>query len=218
MTFLFLDGIGYTWILAVFVMIAAIIPVIKLVYKKYKNGLALWMIVYLIAALIMFFTPNDAITEKMLSYILSYLFLATVGFCFEEVKKSKVCVGIGCGVMLMLVAYVLVTDRFAIWDISINKYPPTIYYVMYGILIFYLWDVLCGLISNPKKNKAIYNIILYVSKYSFDIYLWHIFALYITNSIVTPWIRLPIVYALSFILSWLYRVVINNIKSLACKR
>lgn len=213
MTFLFLDGIGYTWILAIFVMIAAIIPIIKIVYKKFKNGIALWMVVYLMAALIMFFTPNETAVEKIFLYISSYLFLATVGFGFEDIKKSKICVGIGFAIMLMLVAYVFATDLFAIWEISINKYPPNIYYVMYGILIFFLLDALNSLIPDPKKYKVMYNAILYTSKCSFDIYLWHIFALFVTNSIENVWIRLLIVYALSFILSWLYRIVINIVKN-----
>ena len=114
--------------------------------------------------------------------------------------------------ILLLVAYVSVTKRFAIWDFRLNKYPPTIYYAMYGVLVFY---VLQAIFQQEFVNIAphLMKVFEYVSRNSFDIYLWHIFALFITETVTNRWLRLPLVVAISVALAFLYRKSVKGLKT-----
>lgn len=216
-TFAFMDGIGYTWILAIFVMIAIIVPVIWYLDLKIKYFPQIVLVCYgIIGSAIFVFNSNSRIA-KLVLYVLTYVFLSCIGIFLDRYIKSKTSMMVGCSLFVFLIIFVLVTNRFSWYDFHLNKYPPSIYYALYGVLIFALIYFIFSHM-NTNENNPIMKSIIYISKNSFDIYLWHIFALYLTQDFDDLIIRLIAVGVISLGLSYLYRKIINSSKQLMNKR
>lgn len=213
MTFVFMDGIGYTWILAVFLMIAVIVPVIRFLSQKYKTAIVIVMILYLIIGIFLFITYKGFKLEKLLLYCLSYSFLTIVGYHFEDLIKNGKAIILFSSVNVFLIFYVLITGKFAVYDIRVNKYPPSIYYVMYGILVFAILYIICKMLRLEDKNNIFIKSIIYISKNGFDIYLWHIFALYLTEKMINKHLRLVLVLVISLFISYIYRKILKIINN-----
>ena len=64
-TFLFMDGIGFTWIIAVFIMIAMAMPLLAFLTKKYSWFRIAFPVAYTCIALLIFISEFDAFYIKV---------------------------------------------------------------------------------------------------------------------------------------------------------
>ena len=96
-TFLFMDGIGYTWILAIFVMIAIFTPIYKVMVNKIERNNLVALILYWILGLTLFLVPGKNIIVKLMMYASGYIFLSFFGYCYESYKSKTVILLLGGG-------------------------------------------------------------------------------------------------------------------------
>ncbi len=210
-TFLFLDGIGYTWIIAIFILIAFVTPFIRGIVNKFNWIIWVWPVIYWILGLLLLFFQYDNILTKVFLYSSGYIFLSFVGFVIREKRERINAYIISCLVAIVCCIGVLLFTGRSPFDLSGNKYPPTVYYITYGLMITLIFMLAFSKMENfPNAgNLLISKCIVYISKVSFDVYLWHVLGLYITKPISNIWIRFVSVIVFSLSGAWLF----NTIKS-----
>ena len=97
------------------------------------------------------------------------------------------------------------------FDFSAQKYPPTIYYVIYGLVAFIILKEVFSFLSCKTQLSQVNMLVEKVSKISFDLYLWHIFALYLSRNVSNRTMRLFAVILLSFAFAIIYSLIKSKI-------
>lgn len=207
-TFLFMDGIGYTWIIAVFLVTALATPIIKYLVDKIPpikwggGAIAYWTMAFTI-----FVFQADHNLVKVFLYVSGYLFLTFIGFsvCIEKKMLKPYLIG---GIIVIFCCIVVILFRQGdIFDISGNKFPPSVYYIAYGMTISLILIRLLSRIEDKLSSCRATKYITELSKQSFDIYLWHVFGLYVTKSISNDWMRFVMVIMVSVSGAWIYNEI-----------
>jgi fucose 4-O-acetylase-like acetyltransferase len=180
------SGIGYVWIIRVFLFVAITLPLyVKLagIVKNIKIYLVLLALIYGIYELLYFLYPGAIITRQFSSvdwifqnvifYILPYSVVAGLGLVISKINKQVI-------IYLTLVSFVILAAlAFANNFVATQnfKYPPRIYYLSYALSV----SLLLYLLSKTKIFTQLLNnkIVLFIGSYSLWIYLWQILFLYI---------------------------------------
>lgn len=163
------SGIGYVWIVRVYLVIALFGEGLSRIMNK-----NIW--IFFMFYLIYEFLCKIKINNYLINNIFENLFLISFGyllfFCYGVFFKnlnSKIIIIISIICLGSLVFKFLINDGLNLQD---YKYPPRGYYFYYAILmfnvIFYLKNYLC-----EKKLEKI-KIVSFIGKSTMWIYLWHI--------------------------------------------
>lgn len=211
MTFLFLDGIGFTWIISIFIIIALVMPFIIYFEKSITLFKILVPCFYICFALITFIFNYDTLAVKVVLYIGGYLMIAFLGYLLNIRPWLKNYIMFSTIVIYLLCILIIVLFQKNIFSLSMNKYPPTIYYISYGIMISIILMKILEFLENFLFKRKVSKIIKFMSKRSFDIYFWHIFGLYITIDIKNLWIRFIVVTISSILCGAIYYLVNEHI-------
>lgn len=169
-------GFGYVWIILIYLYSAFLIPIYRKIGYNFKS-ISLVLIIYFAYELLYFFGIgiNNKIVDTTLFYIIPYGLLTFIGYNIEKMsnKQKHFLIAINLTIFVLLAYYYFIkTGSFQL--VQISKYPPRIYYLSYGILCSILFICFC----NKNEFKIFENkIILYISKHSMWIYLWHILIL-----------------------------------------
>ena len=199
-SYLFAGGIGYIWIVKVYLAIALALPIIKNVIVERKKWfwveLVLFWGIYLVVEM---FLGNNKIWYEYFFQTFPYILVASIGVylfynphCFSYI----------------FTIFSLITIIYAIgyqgFTPSLYKFPPKGFYMAYGLA------TACGLyLLVPQKPNTIVN---WISRNSFSIYLWHMVFLFITNALgdvalfawVCKWyFQFPIIVIASISLTYL---------------
>lgn len=197
-SFLFLWGIGYVWIIRVFILVAMISTLVLKLFRACKSSnhfLGLLLIIYGCHELILILLENITIENKLLSVLIQnyFLFIIPYGCLFglgitlpKMTRKSLLVIcGIFLIVFLMMNGYYYYTQEVNLYPETF-KYPPRLYYESYGIfasiLAFLLVDKLTTTYNLNQQENLLTKIIIFTSSSSLWIYLWHIFFLTLPQS------------------------------------
>ncbi|MEH1912112.1 acyltransferase family protein [Nostoc sp.] len=199
-TFFFLKGIGYVWIIRVFTLVAIFAnPLLKL-YKFCKSEnkfLALLFLIYLGYEILFikigrFNLHNQIIIQLIddyLFYLIPYGCLFGLGIVLLQLRFKKILFisGFFLTIFLLLTGFYYRTlGHFA--STADFKYPPTMYFVSYGIFMslfaFCAVDRICSKYNLSNNNHVLIRGIIFISSSSLWIYLWHIFFVYYWQTIV----------------------------------
>ena len=204
---LLIGGIGYVWIIRVFLLIAIIAPFLLNLHRKLNNIALFLAIIVIIYISYEFFIPiflqsqasavantprsffgiilNNILISQFILLLIPYGCLFALGMVIEQIKnRSILIVSLFFGVIFFLLAYHYYAQSESFVLAQAYKYPPRLYYVSYGIFSSLLLYLSAKLIF---ANIAIRNILLtfkfdqiliFLSDSSLWIYLWHIFVLY----------------------------------------
>lgn len=211
-SYLLLDGIGYVWIIGVFVVVALLNPFILRFSKGVKENRKYFSIIGVIyigyiglTLLNRYLSGTPALLfEHLVLYTIGYGLIAAVGIRFKQLSKREVWSGF---IVSVLVYFVLAySNGFALT--SIAKYPPTTYYLSYAMVATFGLSLLLEVkpIFNIFNNKFVY----FISENSMWFYLWHIFPVY-SMSIVERFI--PILET-SWVLRFVYVFIVTIILTL----
>jgi len=202
-------GLGFVWIILIYLYSAFLIPVYRKIGYKSKSIIVI-LSIYIVYELLYFFGIGTAnkIIDTTFFYIVPYGLLTFVGYNFEKnSNKTKITLVLINFILFFLLVYYYYFKTGSLQLVQIAKYPPRIYYLSYGLLCSIILIFVCS-----KYNFKIYNnkIIRYISKHSMWIYLWHILILdiYIYLSLPELWyIKLFFVYIIAIIVV----IIINKI-------
>lgn len=176
-----LSGIGYVWIIRVFVLVTLIAPLIRSFSAKIKNNTAyllLILLTLLIYSSVMPWLSAFGVIKVTLLDLVPYACVFALGMRLERLAKDKI--------LLIAALNVLVFSGFALWfwvtehkfvGTQLYKYPPHLYYLSYAIAISLLAYIAADSLLKWVKSMKLQNVVLFVGRNSMWIYLWHIFAI-----------------------------------------
>jgi fucose 4-O-acetylase-like acetyltransferase len=229
-SYLLLGGIGYVWIIRVFVLVALVSPFIyRWHMNESSNKTYFFVIAFIFIAyeIVRYLTLPfiDNYVAKFLSeifhYIIPYSLIFAIGLRIPSLHTRFVAnisfvslavfITFGLGIYILTGA-VLPTQQF--------KYPPSIYYFSYALLIssiLWIFRKKIELLINKIKLK---EIVLFCAQNSIWIYLWHIpvVRFFHANFVVKYLAAFGISTLLVLIQVWLINRIIENVQSTNLKR
>ena len=181
-SFLLLEtgSMGYVWIIRIYLTIAVFSLIIKRLAVKIK--LLLHFVVFNIVATVLCFIlykslsliDNSLLNNILLEYFYYGCVYTIIAFqgCWLKINNSnwKKIFFIYIALFLVIQISLSIKNNTFWFSPSSYKFPPELPYISYGLLITLFF--LCYL---PNKCPLF---LLFVSKHSFSIYLWHIIFLH----------------------------------------
>lgn len=176
-----IDGIGFVWIMRVFFLIALICPFILTMSEKIKRNdlyfgvLALGYLLYK-GLLLIDLQLHGGIEKTYSSFIVygfGYGLIAALGIRFKNLtNKQSLALG-----LVMLIAYMSCMYRYNFASTESYKYPPTLYYLSYGLFA----SILLYKLLEIKSIEAVFDnrFVAFLSRSSVWLYFWHIIFIYV---------------------------------------
>ncbi len=193
-TFLLLEGIGYVWIIRVFILVALFASLILNLYRFCKSEvrfLALLAFIYVAYEFLLNFTQHHNLRYQIISslvndylfYIISYGCLFGLGIVLPKLRGRTILLISGISLILFLCCGVYYYHQLGHFISNVEfKYPPRLYYVSYGVfmslLAYYIVNKLYVKYNLSDKDNILMRIIIFIGSSTLWIYLWHIFFIY----------------------------------------
>lgn len=194
-SFLLISGIGYVWIIRVFLMVALVAPFLYLINKKIISNAYFFFILLIsiiLFEIITYFTLDyfngSAIyifLGSIIFYIVPYSTLYIFGIRIDDLSK-KILLRLFCFLLILFISissFLFYKDGRFIGTQEF-KSPPSIYYFSYALMVSIVFWIYSDFIWGKLNNKM-QTFILFVSKNSIWIYLWHIPFVVFYNEIET---------------------------------
>lgn len=186
-SFTFYSGIGYAWILNIYLLLALITPAALYLKKAGASNLfyfSMIVIVYCIYELLLRASgpyisgPLVELTGRVIFAIVPYSLLYLYGFKLEELSNRQVAIA---GIVALFIFACIAVDfelaSGAFVPTQKFKYPPSIYYLSYAFFALNAVFLVCRNYFNGRNSA----VILWLSSHSLWIYLWHILAIYLVK-------------------------------------
>lgn len=204
-------GIGYVWIVLIYLYCAVLVPFLSPVRSR-KGLWVIILVIYLLyeAAYFLKIGTENIVILNTVYYIIPYGVLTALGICHGHMeKKTKVliCAAAFTGFICAALYYRITCGSFQL--VSIVKYPPRFYYLSYGIAFSFALLLLC-----QDKDWQIMKsrVVMFFSKHSFWIYLWHIFWIWIVGHFIDSnlwFLQWSLILIASAVTVWLQNKVLN---------
>ena len=194
-------GIGYVWIILIYLYSALLIPLFHRMKLSIK-GLLFILVMYGLYEIAYYFKigTDNIFLDTTVYYIVPYGVLTYLGHNYYQMRKrTRYLIAITSSLIfaILLFCYWMINKSFQL--VSIAKYPPRLYYLSYGIACSFGLLLLC-----EKCQFKIFDnsFIRYISMHSMWIYLWHILVLSVYRFLGLPevwYIKLFIVYGIAIL-------------------
>lgn len=225
-SYLLVGGIGYVWIIKVFLLVALVSPFI---YQCNKNTSSTRK--YLISILAIFFVyevvcilsaPYFSLgiakdITQLTHYIIPYSLVFAIGLRMPAMNMYVVifCASISCLIFVGLFLCFWWYHGHIVFT-QAHKYPPTIYYFSYAIFISCLvWLLVPHVEKVINYLKPVKQVVMFIAGNSIWIYLWHIPFLKLVYSGFIIKYTMVFMFAIlaTFIQVWLVKnVLLKNVK------
>jgi peptidoglycan/LPS O-acetylase OafA/YrhL len=195
-------GIGYVWIMLIYLYSALLVPIIERIGFSVK-AIVTVILFYLAYEILYHFQigTNNIFIETTFYYIIPYGLLTYIGYNLEKIKRKKLIVYIAANLVFFIAtAFYLYARTGSLQQVQAYKYPPRLYYLSYGIFCSLSLMTIC---KNKRYEKYFNNRIMqYISSHSMWIYLWHILTLSAYEKLHLPenWILKFLAVSISAIL------------------
>lgn len=192
-SYLFYSGIGFVWILMVYIVLALITPpslALSSIVNSNKVYFSLLCAAYIgyeiLVFLLMPYIPveQEELFRNFIFVIPMYSILYLYGLRLSSLDKANVELIITISFFIFLtIASVKYLETGMFIQTQTAKYPPTMYYLAYA---FFSVNTIYLLVTSKSftLDSKIIHIICWLSQNSLWIYLWHIFGIYIWASII----------------------------------
>lgn len=206
-----LYGIGYVWVILIYVYIALLIPLFDKLGLNVKSIVGVFIIYFLYEVLYFFNILSNPIVYSFFCFIIPYGVVGFLGFYYNKLnRKKRIELIAGCFTVFASLAITLYARTGTVVYVQMYKYPPRLYYVSFGLFMTLMLAELCRLFSETCICKNI--IIRFVSRKSMQIYLWHIFSI----ELYEMW-KLPQKWYLKYIVVYLFAIVLTVISDALIK-
>ena len=204
-SYMFLQGIGYLWIMWVYIFIAITGPLIFYIQSKIKFNYSIIMI-FIAYVIYEFAVHYFTFENSIFSYLLNQIIYCGIGYSFvyyltliffnaNRINKVKIS-GINF-LIYVIIAIIYIINNDVYIHTNIAKYPPTLYYLSYSLAAS---TFLMLIIEKVKIHNIINKVSRFISRNSMWIYLWHILGVYLWNEIIG---------LDNWILMWLFLILIS---------
>ena len=209
-------GIGYVWIILIYLYSAMLIPAFARLKLSVKGSIIVSAsyILYEIAYYYRLGLNDSGLINKFLDttfyYIIPYGLLTYLGYNYFKMKnRTKLIIALASFIVFFTLAAYYRSALGSFQLLHIAKYPPRVYYLSYGIGCSFALLILC-----EKNNLKVYanKVIRFISSHSMWIYLWHILVLAVYGKFNLPetwFIKLIVVYLLSILIVFCVNQVLD---------
>lgn len=213
------DSIGYVWIIRIFILVTMVTPLILWINERIRSEcLACVLLVALLLVqqvLVGVGVNNWWFVDEWLLSVLGYSALFLLGTRVKNLPFSVLC-------KYLLVLFCLLTlvavvgwahngESFHVLSFHENKYPPRMYYLLYGMVVcISLW--MSKTVWIPFLNN---KLMLFIGRNTLWIYFWHVLLLKLINQIVDGqyWmLKYIIVLSLAVIFFFMQYTLVTNIR------
>lgn len=225
-SFLLHNGIGYVWIIRIYLIIAFLLPILNAILKKYSLRKILFVtaILYIIYEMLYYFGAFDSniVITDILAYIIPCLSIIVVCYWLREnhnYNKNIILFSIINLIICFILALIIYKLTGEFKNTNYAKYPFRLYYLSYA---FGISGFLILMIKNKKFTNALYNkFVQFISKSSLWIYLWHIAFLYLIDFFVDDlnwFIRYLIVVVGACLVTYIQNMFVNKLENTRLNR
>lgn len=216
-SYLLLDGIGFVWVIRVFLMVALLTPPLIWLSNHLSSAYICLIsagIVFGLDALISANVLTDNIVvREYLYYAIGYSIPMLIALKVPAMKTKEVLITLTFFVILCVCQFFFISSNFENFNwLSFNnfKYPPQAYFLLYGIVM----SLICYLLLNRCNLHKYLSIFTFIGCNTIWIYLYHIPLVQLTGKLGMPWhIRYLTVYLIAFLLCWLQVKLVNFLQS-----
>lgn len=214
-SFLLIDGIGYVWIIRVFILISIITPFLIWLNSKIKKNnhfYLLWVISFIIYHLFLLIKiPGGSL---ILYPTIGYSLVFILGLRIKTMEVKEIFKIVRYLFYLLIIAFSIeYIVSGSIHGFKIFKYPPTGVYVIYGVLCSsLLWSMNSFIHITSGRIVKLINVL---SAGSMWIYLWHIPLLYLGDKFIGEdelwWLRYLFILVISTFIYIIQQHIISYI-------
>lgn len=230
-SYLLLSGIGYVWIIRVFLLVAIAAPSILRLSRcagSHTQYFSILSASYIGYELLRYATrpylssAEESVFDSTVLYIIPYSILFAVGLRLPNMSRNQV-------LRLIIMSFVIFgTIGIAIYVASGQyiltgefKHPPTIYYLSYALGVSCVAWLASDAISSKIKEIGVSAPVLFLAQNSMWIYLWHIPL--ITIFPFPFYVKYPCVLALASLMvfiqvSFVRHILLPNISNASTKK
>jgi len=214
-------GIGYVWIMLIYLYSAMLIPAFAKL-KLSSKGFIIVCATYILYEIAYYYKLGlngsgfiKDFIDTTFYYIIPYGVLTYLGYNYFKMKnRTKLIIALVSFIVFISLAVYYRSTLGLFQLVQIAKYPPRLYYLSYGVGCSFALLILC-----EKKNLKLYEnrVIRFISSHSMWIYLWHILILDIYGRLKLPeiwFIKLIIVYLLSMLIVYVVNQGLDYIERL----
>lgn len=219
-SFLLLDGVGYVWIIRVFLLIMTITPLlIRLCINIKSLGKYIIVLICLFALQeglciilpkLQNFKALYFVINEYLVYLVGYSIIFLLGLKLRYYKNNSyvtAAIIITLASVLTIGAIIYINTNGLPIYINSYKYPPHSYFLLYGSCI----SVLLWLVRPLYSHLASSKIFVFLGSNSIWIYLWHIPFILVANKYIDSWIiRYAFVLISCIIMYYLQYYIVNR--------
>ncbi len=213
------QGIGFVWIIRVFLMVALIAPLIFHIHKRMTNNLHFLLVLFcigianeflLMASSAYLDTPAGIVIEKTIFYVIPYGIIFAFGLRLTQLTQLQMIIS------GLLIAAVFVIYCSYLWlgygefiPTQEYKYPPQIYYYSYALCIsILLWMGAAPLLTLVQSLKLT-DLVMLMGQNSIWIYLWHI--PFVVTLSAPFYIKYPFILLMSVLVTFLQVWLLNKV-------
>lgn len=180
-------GIGYVWVILVYLICAMEVPFLNKLNFSRKSYVFYLIAIYIGYELMQCFeiTRNSKFLFYTLYYAIPYGLALLFGMKWKDFEvRVKYFLGGASGIIYLCIAtwYYISLGEYQLT--SIAKYPPTAYYLSYAFATIVL---LVSLFEKNKNRLPDSKFVEFIGKSTLWIYLWHIVFIDIYNSLDIYW-------------------------------
>ena len=210
--------LGMLWIIWVYMICAALIPIIDRIPLKGMTQ-ALWFVALALFQCLCSFTtlPDNRFLYCTFFTVIPYGFVTWLGYYYNAMTdKAKNGMTWGSLALFVLSGLILYIKNGVFVPISDYKYPAQIYYLSYAIPIAFLLFQWLPKLDRYKTSQAVQ----FISKSSLWIYLWHILVLYAVKMFIEDpkywWLQYILVVFGAATITWVQNKLVDWLFSKFC--
>nr|WP_256534255.1 acyltransferase [Lewinella sp. JB7] len=233
-SFMLFEGIGYVWIIRVFLLMALVAPLLYRIHQSVDSdtrfvllflcGLFLYQGFNFLSVEQWLGTPGKVVVESVLYYLIPYALVYALGIRLAQLSPRHLR-ALFAGFLLSFIglAVVLWVGEGDFVPTQDYKYPVTYYYLSYALMVSLglwlkgqqLWDILPGRVR---------TYVLFTSRNSIWIYLWHIPLVKLSQQVDLPFVvEYPLTIAVATLIAYVQvilvgRVLVPGIGSDRCRK
>jgi hypothetical protein len=185
-SFLLLNGIGYVWIIRVFILIALSTPGIIWLENKSPSRSVFFLylfICYSVYEVLYLLIPKtglffaDIVIKDGIFYMVPYACIFALGYKVRECSKNNLMFIAGCLFLIYAICFTLINMPYLLghWNIFFwteeFKFPPRIYYISYALAVSFL---LLSFVDGIRLRGFPSWFVSFVARHSLWLFFWHV--------------------------------------------
>lgn len=211
-SYLLMDGIGYVWIIRVFLLVAMLTPLLVKINAAVKDNLAFASLLVAVVALQEVLVSSgvgmDAVlVREFVYYALGYSVIFLLGLRIKKAGKTPLWIAIAT--LLFAASRVYELQRYDVAWVNNFKYPPQFYFLAYGAMM----SLVCFWIVGKAGKIQEVKLLNFIGRNTIWIYLWHIPFIQLTGLLELDWwFRYMVVYLLAVTVCYVQVSVVDRMR------